>query len=196
MIIDAICLVVALYGFWVGYSRGIIKTVLTAVSILFGFMAAAKFSPTVSTMLQEWFAEASGALTLPAAFVLTFIATLALFRLVANGLENVLEAVNINFINQILGGGISMLFFVFLYSLLVSFASNSRMIDDATKEKSLTYRVLEPMPTTAWESGQSVWPVFQEFYQQALDIMDQIDSQVERQEEDSFFDIKDDEDDE
>jgi len=192
MIIDAICLVVALYGFWVGYSRGIIKTVLTAVSILFGFMAAAKFSPTVSTMLLEWFPDASGALTLPAAFVLTFIATLALFRLIANGLENVLEAVNINFINQILGGGISMLFFVFLYSLLVSFASNSRMINDETKEKSITYRILEPMPSKAWESAQSVWPVFQEFYQQALDIMDQIDSQVERQEEDSFFDIEED----
>jgi len=190
MIIDAICLVVALYGFWVGYSRGIIKTVLTAVSILFGFMAAAKFSPTVSTMLLEWFPDATGALTLPAAFVLTFMATLALFRLLANGLENVLEAVNINFINQILGGGISMLFFVFLFSVLVTFASNSRMIDPITKENSMTYSFLEPMPSSAWESAQSVWPVFQEFYQQALDIMDQIDSQVERQENDSFFDVE------
>lgn len=192
MIIDAICLVVALYGFWVGYSRGIIKTVLTAVSILFGFMAAARFSPTVSTMLLEWFPDATGALTLPAAFVLTFISTLALFRLLANGLENILEAVNINFINQILGGGISMLFFVFLFSVLVTFASNSRMIDPVTKEKSLTFNVLEPMPATAWESAQKVWPIFQEFYQQALDIMDQIDSQVERQENDSFFDIEED----
>ncbi len=194
MIIDVICLVVALYGFWVGYSRGIIKTVLTLVSVLFGFMAAAKFSPTVSTMLQEWF-DASGTIMLPAAFVLTFILTLALFRLMANALENVLEAVNINFINQILGGGISMLFFAFLYSVLVSFADNSRMIEEDTKYTSVTYKFLEPLPASAWKAGQAVWPVFQEFYQQALDIMDQIDSQVERQEEDSFFDIEEDDDD-
>ncbi len=193
MIIDFLCAIVALYGFYVGYSRGIIKTVLTTVSFLIGFMAAAKFSPTVSTMLQEWFNEAPGALLLPTAFILTFILTLVLFRMLANGLEGMLEAVNINFINQVAGGGISMLFFVFLYSVMVSFADNSRMIDPDTKEDSFTYEILEPVPDYAWALGKSVWPVFQEFYQYALDVMDQIDTQVQRQENDRFFDIEEDE---
>lgn len=191
MIIDFLCLIIALYGFWVGYSRGIIKTVLTTISFLFGFMAAAKFSPTVSTMLQEWI-DAPGSIMLPAAFLLTFILTLVLFRMLANGLEGMLEAVNINFINQIAGGGISMFFFVFLYSVLVSFADNSRMIDPDTKEDSFTYEILQPIPDYAWTLGKSVWPVFQEFYQYALDVMDQIDTQVERQENDKFFDIEED----
>ncbi|MGH1434376.1 MAG: CvpA family protein [Lewinella sp.] len=194
MIIDVICAVIALYGFWVGYSRGIIKTVLTTISFLFGFMAAAKFSPTVSTMLQEWI-DGPGTIMLPAAFLLTFILTLVMFRMLANGLENMLEAVNINFINQIMGGGISMFFFVFLYSVLVSFADNSRMIDPDTKEDSITYTMLQPIPEYAWSAGQRVWPVFQEFYQHALDVMDQIDSSVERQENDKFFDIEEDEND-
>ncbi|MEL6833269.1 MAG: CvpA family protein [Bacteroidota bacterium] len=192
MIIDFLCLIVGLYGFWVGYSRGIVKTVLTTVSFLIGFMAAAKFSPTVSTMLQEWI-EAPGTIMLPAAFLLTFILTLVLFRMLANGLEGMLEAVNINFINQIAGGGISMFFFVFLYSVLVSFADSSRLIDPDTKQESFTYEILEPIPDYAWSMGKAVWPVFQEFYQYALDIMDQIDSQVERQENDKFFDIEEDE---
>ncbi|MEO0874836.1 MAG: CvpA family protein, partial [Bacteroidota bacterium] len=144
MIIDFLCLIVGLYGFWVGYSRGIVKTVLTTVSFLIGFMAAAKFSPTVSTMLQEWI-EAPGTIMLPAAFLLTFILTLVLFRMLANGLEGMLEAVNINFINQIAGGGISMFFFVFLYSVLVSFADSSRLIDPDTKQESFTYEILEPI---------------------------------------------------
>lgn len=194
MIIDFLCAIVALYGFWVGYSRGIIKTVLTTISFLFGFMAAAKFSPTVSVMLQEWI-DAPGTIMLPAAFLLTFILTLVLFRMLANGLEGMLEAVNINFINQIAGGGISMFFFVFLYSVLVSFADNSRMIDPDTKQESFTYEILEPVPDYAWALGKSVWPVFQEFYQYALDVMDQIDTQVQRQENDRFFDVEEDEED-
>jgi uncharacterized membrane protein required for colicin V production len=194
MIIDVICLILALYGFWVGYSRGIIKTVLTGASLLFGFMAAAKFSPTVSEMLQGIMSTTPSALVLGAAFILTFILTLMLFRLLANGLENMLEAVNINFINQILGGGVSMIFFVFIFSVLVSFANGSRMIDPDTKDKSLTYSLLEPMPSYGWEMGQTVWPVFQEFYQHAMDVMDQIDNQVERQENDQFFNIEEDND--
>ncbi len=194
MIIDVIFAVIALYGFWVGYSRGIIKTVLTTISILFGVMAAFKFSPTVSSMLQEWF-DGPGSIMLPAAFLLTLILTLVLFRLLANGLENMLEAVNINFINQFMGGGISMFFFVFLYSVLVSFADNSRMIDPETKDDSITYTMLQPIPEYAWTAGKHIWPVFQEFYQHALDAMDQIDSSVERQENDKFFDIEEDEND-
>ena len=192
MIIDLLCAIVGLYGFWVGYSRGIIKTVLTTISFLFGFMAAAKFSPTISTMLQDMI-EAPGTIMLPAAFLLTFILTLVLFRMLANGLEGMLEAVNVNFINQIAGGGISMFFFVFLYSVLVSFADNSRMIDPDTKQESFSYQILEPLPDYAWTLGKSVWPVFQEFYQYALDVMDQIDTQVQRQENDRFFDIEEDE---
>ena len=155
-------------------------------------MAAAKFSPTVSTMLQDMI-EAPGTIMLPAAFLLTFILTLVLFRMLANGLEGMLEAVNVNFINQIAGGGISMFFFVFLYSVLVSFADNSRMIDPDTKQESFSYQILEPLPDYAWTLGKSVWPVFQEFYQYALDVMDQIDTQVQRQENDRFFDIEEDE---
>jgi membrane protein required for colicin V production len=193
-VIDIICLVVGLYGFWVGYSRGIIKTVLTLMSLLFGVMAAAKFSPTVSSMLQEWFNGPKSVMFL-AAVVLTFILTLVLFRMIANALEGMLESVNINFINQIMGGTVAAVFFIFAYSLLLAFADNSRLIDEQTKTDSYTYPVLEPMPEYAWEIGQAVWPVFQEFYQYALDVMDAIDSQVERQEEDRFFDLDDTEDD-
>ncbi|RME99620.1 MAG: CvpA family protein [Bacteroidetes bacterium] len=195
MIIDGVCLVLALYGFWVGYSRGIIKTVLTFLSFLFGLMAAAKFSPTVSTMLQEYFPDTSSALMFFVALILTFMATLFLFRMLANGLENMLEAVNINFINQFMGGVVGMLFFVFIYSALVSFADNSRLIDDHTKKDSLTYPMLEPLPELAWSLGKTIWPTIQEFWEYALDVMDQIDSQVERHEDDKFFDLDEEQDD-
>lgn len=191
MIIDAVCLVLALYGFWVGYSRGIIKTVLTALSVLFGFMAAARFSPTVSTMLQDYF-DGNKSLMFLVAVVLTFMLTLILFRMLANGLENMLEAVNINFINQFMGGVISMMFFIFLYSAMVKFADNSRLIEPETKEQSITYTILEPLPEVAWDLGQNVWPIFQEFWQYALDVMDQIDNQVERHEDDKFFEVEED----
>ena len=194
MIIDVIFAVLALYGFWVGYSRGIIKTVLTTVSFLFGFMAAAKFSPTVSVMLQDWI-DGPGSIMLPAAFILTFILTLVIFRMIANGMEGMLEAVNINFINQVAGGAIAMFFFVFLYSVLVRFADNSRMIEQDTKQDSMTYELMKPIPDYAWAAGKKIWPVFQEFYQHALDVMDQIDNSVERNQNDRFFDVEEDEDD-
>lgn len=195
MIIDVICLILGLYGFWVGYSRGIIKTVLTAASYLLGAMAAAKFSPTVSDILTDFF-QAPSSVMLPAGFLLTFILTLILFRMLANGLEGMLEAVNINFINQVMGGFISMLFFVFIFSTLVAFANGATMIDEDTKETSLTYSMLEPMPDAVWKITKNVWPVFTEFYHHTLEAFDQVNTKVERQDEDQFFDVEEDESDE
>ena len=192
MIIDIICLIICLYGFWVGYSRGIIQTVLSVMSFLFGAMAAAKFSPTVSEMLQGWFPESPKSVMFLSALVLTFVLTLILFRMIASSMESILESANINFINQFMGGAVSMLVFAFAFSLLLKFSDNSRLIDEKTKDESLTFTVLQPFPEYAWEVGQAVWPVFQEFYQHALDVMDAIDSQVERQDEDTFFNLDDD----
>lgn len=193
MVIDFVFFIVAAYGFWIGYSRGIIQTVFTVASFLFGLMAAAKFGPSMTELLQGFF-PGGGALLLLVGVVLTFVLTMALFRFVAKALEGMLESVNINFINQILGGIVSAVFFVFFFSVLVMFADRSRIIDEQTKEDSLTYEFLEPFPEKAWAAGQRVWPVFEEFYFYAIDIMDQLKGDVEQRESDNIWDIEEDED--
>ena len=195
MIIDLFCLIVAAYGFWVGYSRGIISTILNVLSILFGIMAAAKFSPAMTDLLTSLFStsESSHGFMLLAGVIITFVLTLVVFRMVARGLEEGLESVNINFINQVLGGAVMALIFVFLYSLLILFASRSRLLEEDTKEQSSTFAILEKYPQVAWGAGKRVWPIFVEFYEHSLDIMDKIDDTVEKRESNDFFDIPDDE---
>ena len=53
MIIDVIFLMAAGYGFYIGFSRGIIQTVFTAFAYLFGILAAFKFAPVLSTALES-----------------------------------------------------------------------------------------------------------------------------------------------
>lgn len=191
MIIDVIFLIAAAYGFWVGYSRGIIQTVFTVLSFVFGLMAAVKFGPAATEILRGFFPNGGGFL-LVAGVILTFVLTMALFRIMANVLEGGLQTININFINQLLGGALSALFFTFVYSVLVMFADRSRLIEEETKAQSFTYALLEPFPQYAWTVGQQVWPVFREFYDYALDLMDDLSDGVEQRESDSFFDIEDD----
>lgn len=195
MIIDLFCLVVALYGFWVGYSRGIISTILNVLSILFGIMAAAKFSPAMTDLLTSLLgtSESSRGFMLLAGVIITFVLTMVVFRMVARGLEEGLESININFINQVLGGVVTALIFVFLYSLIILFASRSRLLEGSTKEESSTFAILEKYPEAAWGAGKRIWPIFVEFYEHSLDIMDKIDDTVEQEESNSFFDIPDDE---
>ena len=191
MIIDVVCLIFAGYGFWVGYSKGIISTVLNLSSYFFGILAAMKFGPVMGDMIAGAMPSAGSSVSFLAGVVITFIIVLILFRLLARGLTGALESVNINFINQILGGVLSAIFFSLIFSGLLIFADQSRLIDQQTKDKSLTYNLVKPLPNLVWTYGGAILPVIQEFWGQAADAMDTLRENVEQDESDQIFDLED-----
>lgn len=194
MAIDIMCAMMALYGFYLGYSRGIIKTVFTILSIFFGIVAAAKFGPAMTEFLQSAFNYYNPLMFL-AGLMLAFILTMALIRLLANGLEGILETANINFINQVLGGAVLSLALVAIFSLLVLFGDRAHIIDNQTKKDSVTYPLLEKMPDRLLEAGKLVRPVFTDFWNYSVDFMDRLErmNNMETTESDNIFDIEDDE---
>lgn len=196
MAIDIMCAMMALYGFYLGYTRGIIKTVFTVLSIFFGIVAAAKFGPAMTEFLQSAFNYYNPLMFL-AGLMLSFILTMALIRLLANGLEGILESANINVINQFLGGVVLSGALVAIFSLLVLFGDRAHIIDKQTKKDSLTYPFLEQMPDRLMQLGTMVRPVFSDFWDYSVDFMDRLERMnVEQTESDNFFDIDEKEDDE
>ncbi len=190
MVIDIVCLIFLAYGFWVGYSRGIISTVLSLVSYLFGVLAAMKFGPIAAEMIFETFPQVTSAGAFVLGVVLLFFLTLILFRILARGLTGFMERVNINFINQVLGGVLSGLFFTFIFSGLVYFGDRSKIITDEVKADSITYPVLIQLPDIVIEHGKALFPIFYDFYEQAVDAMDRLRDGVDRRENDSIFDLE------
>ncbi len=190
MVIDIICLLFLAYGFWVGYSRGIISTVLSLASYLFGVLAAMKFGPIAGDMIFNAFPAVTSAGAFLLGVVLLFFLTLVLFRILARGLTGLLESVNINFINQVLGGILSGLFFTFIFSGLVYFGDRSRILTDEVKANSITYPVLIQLPDIVIDKAKALFPIFYDFYEQAVDAMDRLKDNVERGENDSIFDLE------
>lgn len=187
MVIDIICLVFLAYGFWIGYSKGIIATVLTLASYVIGVMAAMKFGPIMGDIVLNLVPQGGHAIAFLAGVIIVFILTLVLFKILAKGMTSFLEKVNVNFINQILGGVLSGLFFVFIYSGLIYFGDQSKIITDEAREGSITYPVLEKMPDVVIDQGKALYPVFRDFYDKASDAMTRLRDNVERGENDEFF---------
>ena len=100
MVIDIIFFFMAIFGFYMGFTRGIIKTVFTVLSLLFGVVAAIKFGPSLTRFLESAF-DYSNPLMFFAGLILAFMLTLILIRTLASGLEGVLQSANINIINKV-----------------------------------------------------------------------------------------------
>lgn len=194
MAIDLLFLITAGYGFFIGYSRGIVQTIFTALAYLFGLMAAFKFAPIVTDILVSLFNNDS-ALMILVGFAVAFFVTILIIRLISNGIEQILEVAHVNIVNQFAGGILMAAFIVLIYSVLVWFADEARLIEDKTKEQSISYDFLKAYPMRAKKVGVAFMPVFQTFWDQSVTLMDKLKKTgVEKIEsEPQIYDIPDDE---
>ena len=193
MIIDIIFAILAGYGFYLGFSRGIIQTVFTILSVTFGLMAGFRFGPQMTKFLETVFND-NNALWFIAGFLLSFVLTMVFIRLLARGVEGILQSANINIINKVAGGILLAGIMILIYSMLLWFGEKSHLVDDTTKAQSLTYDYLEEFPTTVWALGERIKPTFVEFWDHSIDFMDKLENMsVERSESDpTIYDLPED----
>ena len=193
MVIDIIFFFAAIFGFYIGFSRGIIRTVFTVLSLLFGVVAAVKFGPALTRFLESAL-NYHNPLMFFAGLILAFMLTLVLIRTLASGLEGVLQSANINIINKVAGGLVMAGLMIALFSTLVIFADRSHIINDDAKRESRAYPILQQFPDLVSVAGKTVYPIFKDFWVYSIDTMDRLkDLNVERTESDNIFDIEEEE---
>ncbi len=173
MLLDIIVAIVVSLGFYLGYTRGIIKTVFDSLSLIVGILAALKLSPIMISILQE-IIKTSPAVTFLLGVVITFIGVMVLIRFLGKKLEDMLEAVNINFINKIAGGAVQGLFFAYILSMAIWLVDSLKVLKPDVKAASITYPLMEPLPEKGKAVYASLKPVFKGFWDKTVEAMDSI----------------------
>lgn len=193
MVLDIIFLLFAIYGFYIGYSKGIIGTVFTLLAYTFGIVAGVKFAPFMTNFLNDLISD--NPLNFIAGFVLSFVFIMIVIRMIAKGLESLLETANINVINKFFGGALLTGAMILLYSVLLWFADSAHLVNQAAKEESRTYAFVEPIPAQAYKVAKQLQPTFEKFWEDAMRMMDRLqDVSVEREEgAPNVFDLPDEE---
>lgn len=194
MALDIIFAICAAWGFYLGYSKGIIETVFTTLSIIFGLIVGFKFAPDATRLLTK-ITGVESPLMFVAGFLLAFVLTMALIRLFAAGLENLLEAANINIVNRVAGGLLLGALFVLLYSILLWFADQSHLVSNATKAESLTYEYVKDFPGKVRGVYETLAPSLKKAWEESVEMIDRLKTQsAQRTESEPFiFDIEEDE---
>jgi len=168
--LDIIVVLVVAFGFYAGYSRGLIKTVFDTASLLIGILAAMILSPITIGLLEGVF-NISPRFTYLVGLIVTFIVVMAAVRFIGRRIEGIMKAANINILNKVAGGAFQGLFFAFLLSMLIWTLGNYNVLKPETKKGSITYPLLEPLP----EAGKSVFvavkPIFQSFWDKTVEAM-------------------------
>ncbi|NRB62154.1 MAG: CvpA family protein [Saprospiraceae bacterium] len=191
MWIDLTLLVFVALGFSVGFSRGIIRTTFNVLSLAFGVIAALRFTPAMTEFLKNAFNEDSALMYL-AAIVITFSLTMLLIRLLARGLEGLLQTANVNIVNQVAGGALMAAVTTLLFSVVLNFILGSTYTDSDIQEataESRTYPFLKDYPALALDMAGELRPVFTQFWDYSIGILDQVQDMADQTETQDFYDI-------
>lgn len=173
MYIDIALGITLAIGFFYGYSRGIIKTVFSLVSILVAIIAAMKLSPITITAFNNMMPN-SPKIAYVAGFVVTFVVVMVLIRFIGNKLESIMKKSQVNFINKLMGASVMTVFFGIIYSFVIWFANEARLLSETQKDASISYYILEPIPDRARAQFENLKPVFREFWDKTVDTFERV----------------------
>jgi len=173
MMIDLVAILLIVYGVYLGYTRGIIKTVFSIVSILVGVLAALSFSPMVIRGIQNALNWHPG-FVFVLGFALTFIVVLGLVRFFGKKLEDTLELAKINFINKAIGGAVLGMTVLVFYSYILFSVDRLGLLTEKNKENSNSYEFLQTLPASTKVVLDKTKPIFKGFWKQVTVTFDQI----------------------
>jgi membrane protein required for colicin V production len=171
MLLDLIISIITLLGFYLGYTRGLVRTIFDSLSLIIGILAALKLSPFTIDFLEELL-NISPAITFLLGVVLTFVLIMGLIRFIGQKLEDLLKAASVNVINKILGGALQALFIAYLLSLSFWLLDNLKLISAEAKSASKAYPVMEILPEKGKAVFEKIKPVFRQFWDKTIEAMD------------------------
>jgi len=173
MFIDIIAIILLTYGFYSGYSRGIIDTIFNILSIFIAVIAALKLSPIVIRFIDSSF-DFSQAVNFIVGFVLTFFVVMLGIRFLANQLENLMKAIKLNFINKFAGGMLSAVILVMIFSGALWLTNELTVLPQSIKDDSVTYPILELIPQATIGIFGGLKPLFIDFWDLLKETIDSI----------------------
>ena len=165
MIIDIIFVILIVLALIQGYRRGFIVAVFSLVSIIVGLAAAIKLSAVVASRLghevkvsDKWLPVIS--------FAIVFIVAVLLIRLGARAIQKLTEAMMLGWANRLGGILLYAVIYVMIFSVLLFYANQVKIIKPDTIKASVTYSFIQPWGPKAIDGFASAIPLFRDMFTQ------------------------------
>ena len=159
MLIDLVLIILLILAIIKGYQRGLIVGIFSLIAVIIGLAAAMKLSALVAGYIgeainvsDEWLPVIS--------FVVVFILVILLIRLGANMIQKTVEIAMLGWVNRLGGIFLYLAIYVMVYSVVLFYAEQVKLVQQETIEKSVTWPYIQPLGPKVINGFASVIPVF------------------------------------
>jgi membrane protein required for colicin V production len=163
MVLDLVFVIILILAILKGYQRGLVVGLFSLVAVIIGLAAAIKLSTVVAGYIgstvkvsEEWLPLIS--------FAVVFLVVILLIRLGAKAIEKSVEVAMLGWVNKLAGIILYAAIYTLVFSVLLFYAEQMKLLQPATIEKSLTYSYIQPWGPKAINAFGSVIPVFKDMF--------------------------------
>ncbi len=159
MFLDLVFLVLLVLAIIKGYQRGLIVGVFSFIAIIIALAAAMKLSLIAAGYIGEAVNMSSRWLPL-VSFAIVFILVVLLIRVVANLIQKTVELSMLGWLNKLGGIIFYLAIYILVYSVVLFYAEQVKLIQDAAIQNSVTYTFVQPWGPEVIEGFASVVSIF------------------------------------
>ncbi len=163
MLLDLIYAVILVLAILQGYRRGLILGLFSLVAVIIGLAAAMKLSIVAGEYIgkainisDKWLPVIS--------FAVVFLVIVLLIRLGARAIEKMVEMVMLGWVNRIGGIIFYAVIYTIVFSVLLFYAEQMKLLQPETINKSVTYSFVQPWGPKAINGFGSIIPIFKDLF--------------------------------
>lgn len=163
MLLDIIFAALIVFAVLKGYQRGLIIGLFSLVAVIIGLAAAMKLSVVMADYLgkavnisNQWMPVIS--------FAVVFLLVILLIRLGAKLIEKTVEMAMMGWLNKIGGIILFAAIYITVFSVLVFYAEQLKLLQQDTIDKSVAYSFIQPWGPKAINGFGSIVPLFKDMF--------------------------------
>ena len=163
MLLDIIFAALIVFAVLKGYQRGLIIGLFSLVAVIIGLAAAMKLSVVMADYLgkavnisNQWMPVIS--------FAVVFLLVILLIRLGAKAIEKTVEMAMMGWLNKIGGIILFAAIYITVFSVLVFYAEQLKLLQQDTIDKSVAYSFIQPWGPKAINGFGSIVPLFKDMF--------------------------------
>jgi membrane protein required for colicin V production len=163
MLIDLLFAVIIILAILKGYQRGLVVGLFSLVAVVIGLAAAIKLSAVAAVYIGTSVNIPGGWLPV-ISFIVVFLLVVLLIRLGANALEKIIEVALLGWVNKLGGIILYTVIYILIFSVLLFYAEQIKLLQPATIEQSVTYSFVQPWGPKAINGVGAIIPIFKDMF--------------------------------
>lgn len=184
MKLDILYLIIVVFAIIKGWRKGLIVAVLSVIGLVVGLAAALK----LSTVVAGWLGTINiSAQWLPViSFILVFVLVVVLVRWLANILHKTVEMAWLGWVDRLGGAILYILLDTLIFSVLLFFAVQTRLVGAETLAASHVYHWIEPLGPLVMNWLGKLVPLFKDMFSELEQFFDRLAHKTPHQSANSY----------